>query len=59
LTVCFGSAAQQFSLTLKKTTLIKSDKPYSNPYWLTEPHDLGLFTVKEKSLIGKPEMILL
>lgn len=30
-------------------------KSYSDPYWLREPHSIGLFTVKDKELIGKPE----
>ncbi|MEO6305283.1 MAG: LmbE family protein, partial [Bacteroidia bacterium] len=28
---------------------------YSNPYWLNEKHDVGIYTVKDASLIGKPE----
>jgi LmbE family N-acetylglucosaminyl deacetylase len=28
---------------------------YSNPYWLEEPHDIGLFKVKNTNLIGLPE----
>lgn len=30
-------------------------KEYSGPYWLKEPHSVGLFTVKNKDLIGKPQ----
>jgi LmbE family N-acetylglucosaminyl deacetylase len=37
-----------------KRTVQKSE-PYSSPYWLTEKHGVGLFTVTDKSLIGKPE----
>lgn len=29
--------------------------PYSTPYWLRMPHTLGLFTVQDETLIGKPE----
>ncbi len=29
--------------------------PFSSPYWLNEKHDVGMYTVKEKQLIGKPE----
>jgi LmbE family N-acetylglucosaminyl deacetylase len=29
--------------------------PYSDPYWLREPHSLGLFTVEDPTLIGRPE----
>ncbi len=28
---------------------------YSNPYWLNDKHDVGIYTVKDASLIGKPE----
>src|SRR5699024_6064335 len=28
---------------------------YSNPYWLREPHFLGMYTVKSQDLIGLPE----
>ncbi|MBX2943538.1 MAG: PIG-L family deacetylase [Cyclobacteriaceae bacterium] len=42
-------------LELKTAKILNPNTPYSNPYWLKEPHSLGLFTVKDKSLIGKPE----
>ncbi|MEO8148639.1 MAG: PIG-L family deacetylase, partial [Bacteroidia bacterium] len=29
--------------------------PYSNPYWLNEKHDPGIYTVRDPLLIGKPE----
>lgn len=52
-----------FSLTLKNNALITfkatknidQRKNYSSPYWLTEKHSQGLFTVTDKNLIGKPE----
>jgi LmbE family N-acetylglucosaminyl deacetylase len=52
-----------FTLELKKETpvLFKSirtinpDANYSDPYWLTEPHSVGLFTVLDKNMIGKPQ----
>ena len=28
---------------------------YSDPYWLKEPWDLGMYNVKDQTLIGKPE----
>jgi len=34
---------------------INGSKGYSDPYWLQQPHTIGLFTVKDKKLIGKPE----
>lgn len=42
-------------ITFKSTKRIQNDKPYSSPYWLKEKHSQGLFTVNDKSLIGKPE----
>lgn len=42
-------------LAFKTTKAIISDKAYSDPYWLKEPHSLGLFTVPNTSMIGKPE----
>ena len=42
-------------ITFKSTKNIFNDKPYSSPYWLKEKHSQGLFTVNDKSLIGKPE----
>jgi LmbE family N-acetylglucosaminyl deacetylase len=52
-----------FTLELKKEVpvlfkTIKTIDPttgYSDPYWLKDAHSLGLFTVKEKDMIGKPE----
>lgn len=41
--------------TLKRKEKILSTLPYSNPYWLNEKHDVGIYTVKDHSLIGKPE----
>ena len=32
-----------------------SNKEYSSPYWLNKPWDLGMYTVKNQELIGKPE----
>src|SRR5690606_16486857 len=38
------------NLPLKISSLNKVNGiPYSNPYWLREPHSLGLFTVNDKS----------
>lgn len=52
-----------FSLTLKndEATIFKSkktvnsSKAYTDPYWLQLPHSLGLFSVQDKNLIGKPQ----
>ncbi len=42
-------------ITFKSAKNIVNDKEYSSPYWLKEKHSQGLFTVKDKNLIGKPE----
>jgi LmbE family N-acetylglucosaminyl deacetylase len=42
-------------ITIKSVKNIARDQSYSSPYWLTEPHTAGSFTVEDKSLIGKPE----
>ncbi len=34
---------------------VNATKNYSDPYWLSKPHGLGMFTVTDKSNIGKPE----
>ncbi len=43
------------SNTFKSKKVLKATAPYSDPYWLQHPHEQGIFTVKEKSHIGKPE----
>lgn len=54
-------SAVNASLLNNELVVIKSKKKidtkhkYSDPYWLSEPHSIGLFTVTEKHLIGKPE----
>jgi len=42
-------------LRITSAGTLQANTPYSDPYWLQEEHSLGLFTVKNKSLIGKPE----
>jgi hypothetical protein len=53
-----------FSKTLNSSELFNESKKIktdaeknsiSQPYWLTEAHSTGLFTVKNQLLIGKPE----
>jgi LmbE family N-acetylglucosaminyl deacetylase len=59
----FGLSDTTVSLDLKRNELysfkrqqkLATDMPYSNPYWLNEKFTAGLYTVKNKSLIGKPE----
>ncbi len=51
------------SKTLKQNelTIIKHKEklaatiPFSSPYWLNEKHDVGMYSVKDKHLIGTPE----
>ncbi len=42
-------------ITWNSRVILPVDMATSNPYWLTEPHSLGLYTVKEQSLRGVPE----
>ncbi|WP_204345708.1 PIG-L family deacetylase [Psychroserpens algicola] len=39
----------------KETLKINSNQEVSTPYWLTKKGTLGMYTVTDKSLIGKPE----
>lgn len=41
--------------TFRHKEVLPSTIVYSNPYWLTENHDAGLFTVKNLQLIGQAE----
>lgn len=34
---------------------LPSTLPFSNPYWLEEPHTVGEYVIKDKSKIGRPE----
>jgi LmbE family N-acetylglucosaminyl deacetylase len=40
---------------LKSRVRLKNDQEYSQPYWLREPHGLGLFSVKNSQYIGLPQ----
>jgi hypothetical protein len=42
-------------VVIKSKKKVDLQHKYSDPYWLSEPHSLGLFTVTDKHLIGKPE----
>lgn len=37
------------------THTLPEDASFSGPYWLKYPHEAGLYTVKNESLIGRPE----
>lgn len=41
--------------TMKHKEKLAADLPFSNPYWLTEPHSIGEYTIKDQLLIGKPQ----
>lgn len=40
---------------LTKKNVVAPGKSYSSPFWLTEPHGSGLFTLSDHRQIGKPE----
>lgn len=39
----------------KSKKSLDASKSYSDPYWLQNSHDQGIFSVTDKALIGKPE----
>ncbi len=42
-------------LLLDSRFVLPVDKPYSQPYWLTAPHGIGMYEVSDQELIGNPE----
>ncbi|MBK5285121.1 MAG: LmbE family protein, partial [Bacteroidia bacterium] len=42
-------------ITVKHNEILPASTSFSNPYWLNEKHEAGIFTVNDLSLIGKPE----
>jgi hypothetical protein len=42
-------------LSVKRAVKLPQDIAVTNPYWLAAPHTPGLFVVRDRSLIGKPE----
>jgi LmbE family N-acetylglucosaminyl deacetylase len=42
-------------VTFKSRKTLSANASYSGPYWLNEDHTVGLFNVKDQSLIGQPE----
>ncbi len=42
-------------VSLKHSESIPLSTPYSGPYWLNEPHSVGMYTVSDANLIGQPE----
>lgn len=41
--------------TFKRKEKLSTALSFSNPYWLNQKHDIGLYTVTNTDLIGKPE----
>ena len=41
--------------TFKRKEKLPNNSTFSNPYWLNQKHDIGIYTVTNSSLIGKPE----
>jgi LmbE family N-acetylglucosaminyl deacetylase len=41
--------------TFKRKEKLSNSLSFSNPYWLNQKHDIGLYTVTNPDLIGKPE----
>lgn len=41
--------------TFKRKEKIANTSTYSNPYWLNEKHDIGIYAVKNPMLIGQAE----
>ena len=41
--------------TFKRKEKLSANLPFSNPYWLNEKHEIGIYKVESPSLIGKPE----
>lgn len=41
--------------TFKRKEKLSTSLAFSNPYWLNQKHDIGLYTVTNSELIGKPE----
>lgn len=50
-----GSLVNNKPIEFKAKQIVSADASYTDPYWLREEHSLGLFNVKDKRLIGKPE----
>ena len=48
---------ENISNTIETEYYISTEENYSSPYWLREKGSLGMYTVKNKSLIGNPESL--
>lgn len=43
--------------SFKRKLKLPENLDYSSPYWLNEKHSLGLYTVNDRNLLGRPENI--
>lgn len=41
--------------TFEQKEILAKSTPYSAPYWLVQPHSVGMYTVNDSELIGSPE----
>jgi LmbE family N-acetylglucosaminyl deacetylase len=49
------SLKQNELYTFKQTHRLPEASAYSHPYWLSKPHEIGMYTVHDPKLIGTPE----
>lgn len=49
------SLKQNELYTFKRKEKLSAKTSFSNPYWLNSKHAVGMYTVADESLIGKPE----
>lgn len=52
---CSIALKNNVPVVFKTNKKIDPSTSYSGPYWLRETHGVGLFTVNDQKLIGKPE----
>ncbi|MBV7529947.1 PIG-L family deacetylase [Chitinophaga sp. sic0106] len=43
--------------TFSNPVTVPENTPFSQPYWLSEPHPLGTYTITDPLLVGNPENI--
>lgn len=54
-TVMNAALKNNIPVVIRSRKSILKSKKYSDPYWLHDPHGIGLFSVNDEKLIGKPE----
>lgn len=50
-----ASLEQNVNLRFDKTVMLPGNIPYTSPYWLKKPWELGMYTVEDQQLRGLPE----